>query len=257
MLKRKADSLAEIKDLKGAAAEYDQCIDLVLNHNQPIDDITWSVLLFRAINVNSQNSSKYAALLYGSRAEKMKDKIAMLSDMGVITIFSFSYWEHPYINIDVPPGVLLDRDRKMLVWQFHKSVYFQAFGNFNTYKPLKISDQQLLGLLKNHSKDFLHEKVISRPLKFSEQNDYELVFYNEGKEVKKNMESDDFVDYGKAINAADSIRRKGIINAAHQAYQANSKTYFSKLLPMILSNESHYWEIIKSGKEKARVGKFE
>ncbi len=256
-LRHKTDSLIRKNDFKAAAVIVDQCIDLVLNKKQPVDDLVWSYLLFDAIKVNPENSSKYTALLYGTRAEKMKDKIAMLSDMGVSSIFSFSYWErHDYL-LGASPYVFLDRDKKMLVWQANESVYFQAFGTSYTYKPLKINDKQLLDLLKNHTKDLLQQKVISRPLKFSEQQHYDLVFYSNGKEIKKNMEGDDFVDYGTAINAADSIRRKGIIAAAHEAYQANSKTYFSNLFPLILSYESHYWDIINSGAERAKVGKFE
>jgi hypothetical protein len=256
VLIQNADSLARKNDFK-AAAKYDQCIDLVLNHNQPVDDIAWSFLLFHAINVNPENSSKYTDLLYGTRAEKMKDKIAMLSDMGVSSIFSFSYREPTVIVVGTPPYILLDKDKKMLVWQFHESVYFQAFGTFDTYKPLKINDKLLLDLLKDHTKDLLQEKITPRYLKHFEQREYEFVFYSGGAEFKKNMDNDDFVDYQGENGVIWAVRRKPIIDAAHETYQANIKTYFFKLFPLIRLNSSQYWDIINSGTERARVGKFD
>lgn len=160
-LKRKADSLRYVKDFKDAVIIYDQCIDLVLTGKQKVYDVEWNNLLLSAINANKINPIKYSAMLYGTRAEKMSDKIETLKGMGVKNILSFyrQSWSTLY-NTDFPYGCpMTDWANHILVWAVNDDVFMQAFNTCNTYKTVKMNDKKLYDLLEKHINNMVKEKI--------------------------------------------------------------------------------------------------
>lgn len=263
-LKRKADSLKFKKNYKDAVIAYDQCIDLVLTGKQQLYDGEWNSLLSSAMDANKDYPIKYSAMRYGTRAEKMSDKIATLKDMGVKYMFSFYsftgggtqgyFSDWPY---ECNPGLV---PTYILVWAINQNVFMQAFNPCTTYKPVKISDSELYKLLKAHTDDLIKEKIKPMmPVSHDGISTYFFQFYADNKTTKKDpMAICDFrtveQNYGTFML---KILKKEIINKKNDIYGFNIKTHLSQLFFRIIDDEKKYYDTINAGVERARLGKFE
>lgn len=263
-LKRKADSLRFKKNYKEATIIYDKCIDLVLTGKQQLYDDEWKGLLGSAMDANKDYPIKYSAMLYGTRAEKMSDKITTLKDMGVKYILSFYsftggstqgyYSSWPY---ECNPGL---GATNILVWAVNENVFMQAFNACNTYKPVKLNDPELYGLLKSHTGDLIKEKI--KPMINKGHDGYAIYhfrFYTDNETIEKEpMSVKDFRTMEQNQEAIVlKIMKKENIARGNDIYAFNIKTHLAQLFLRTTDDEKQYYNTITSGAEKARVGKFE
>ncbi len=260
-LKRKADSLRYVKNFSEANIAYNKCIDLVLSGKQMVYDNEWNGLLSAAMETNKTNPRLYSELRYGTRAEKMSDKIATLKDMGVKYLFSFyirvgmstlSYSNWPY-ECHIGNGATY-----ILVWGINKTVFMQAFNACNTYKAVKMNDHQLYKLLQAHIDDLIKEKI--KHLNKSDDGVavYHFQFYTGNNTIPKEpVDIRDFRTPEQNFPDEYKLLKKPMIEKWNEIYQYNIKTYFAQLLALVSDDETKYYNIINSGAERARVGKFE
>ncbi|MDB5157357.1 MAG: hypothetical protein JWR50_2064 [Mucilaginibacter sp.] len=260
-LKWKGDSLADSNHPKEAAVIYDQCIDIVLSDKQAINDNDWFAILLAAINANKPNAGKYSSLAYGTRAEKMTDEIALLKNMGVKYILSFSSWGYSTPTIGGSPYTCpIDETKTFLVWGINDDVFMQAFNTCNTYKPFKLNDKQLYAILKDHTKEMVNETVTPALMKYGQLlSKYNFVFYTATESFTKGpVDIAAFRDV-KGNISSDELKyiSQEKIDRANKIYLSNIQTYFSKFFLLICADEIKYINFINSGAERAKVGKFE
>jgi hypothetical protein len=263
-LRRQGDSLKFSKNYSEAVVAYDKCIDLILTGKQQVYNNEWNNLLASAMDANKSYPSKYSAMLYGTRAEKMSDKIATLKDMGVKYIFSFysftggatggyfSNW--PYeCNPSLAPT-------NILVWAINENVFMQAFDACNTYKPFKLNDSELYKLLKAHTDDLIKEKI--KPMILKGHDGFEIFhfqFYADNRTIEKDpMDIHDFRPMEQNHEPIVlKIIKKETIDKGNDIYHSNIKTHLAQFFLRTTEDEKQYYNAISAGAERARVGKFD
>ena len=261
ILKRQGDSLRFKKNFAEAVIAYNKCIDLVLSGRQTVYDDEWNGLLSAAMDVNKSNPRQYSELRYGTRAEKMSDKITTLKDMGVKYIFSFyirvgmstfSYSNWPY-ECHIGNGATY-----VLVWAINKNVFMQAFNVCNTYKSVKLDDSKLYELLKAYMDDLVKEKVKRMFTSEDGIEIYHFQFYTENHTIQKEpVDMRDFRTPEQNLPNEYKLLRKQMIDKWTEIYKYNIKTHFADFFTLVSNDVAKYYNIINSGAERARVGKFE
>ncbi|MDB5158157.1 MAG: hypothetical protein JWR50_2864 [Mucilaginibacter sp.] len=262
-LKRQGDSLRYYHKFKEAVTDYDSCINMVLTGKQKVYDEEWDNLLSSAIETNKVNPVKYANLRFGTRAEKMSDKIVTLKEMGVKYLFSFytrTGGTSFSINLSPYGCQIYYGATYILVWGINNDVFMQEFNACTTYKPVKMNDKVLFDLLNKHVKDMIKEKIKPMILKGNDGiPQYHFEFYVGETSIKKDMVDPlDFRTMEQNISS-DEIRfvKKTTIDKGNEIYQYNIKTYFAQLFLRVNEDEAKYYDTINSGAERARVGNFE
>ncbi|WP_214069999.1 hypothetical protein [Mucilaginibacter sp. dw_454] len=248
---------------KDALIAYEHCIDLVLANKEKVYDSDWSALLRSAMDVNKSYPWKYSNLLYGTRAEKMSDKIATLKQMGINYLFSF-YARQGWTTTTLggsPYGCLIgEGNTYILAWAINDDVFMQAFNACDTYKPVKMNDKKLYDLMKNHMENITKEKIGAMIMKYRDIIPvYHFEFYLKSEPVQQDpVDIWDFRTMQQNISTDEFKFVKQItVDKGNKIYQANIKTHFAQLFLRVRDDEKKYYDTINSGTERARVGKFD
>jgi|GEM_PF-1865170 len=257
-LKRQGDSLVYKHNLKDALAVYDKAVNLVLSGQEKAFDSEWFDVLNAAGNI-VKGHNKYWNLAFGTKAEKLPEKITTLKEMGVKNLLTYKVFQ----NTDVAAwpadsNSFYSKSGQVLVWAINNNVFMQAFDDCTTYKPVNLHDNILYDLLNNHYEAVINKNFRQVGFMPNDEARYKFTFYRDNNIFTKEWCGITYFTEPKATRSSYAAATgKKFINRDSINYKYNMDTYFSKLFFRILIDEKIYNEKINSSAEKALVGKLE
>ncbi|MGY4383583.1 hypothetical protein ACVWYN_000602 [Pedobacter sp. UYP24] len=257
---RKADSLVAANNLDSATTYYDQAINLILKNKESVDQQVWFNTLVSAGNAHSKLSQKlssssgiaqyYWNMAYGTKGERLEEKIEFLKDMGVKDLVV--YFPHGGMTTEYVLGGCSNNETKFLMWVFGSKTFIQKFDDCYSYKPFAMEKSPFASFYLKHKQQIYHEKL-KRFKRLSDSGIYDLTFITEGKTVYETQ----FHEYD--LTDPDPGKKKRPIeeiNIPILDYQKNMETQLSKLIPMIRNEINRYLNRINAGENLSAVGKL-
>jgi len=256
--KQEGDSLRLKSKFKEALLAYDKAIDEVVTNRDIASESDWMEMLYFAGDI-VKGHNRYWNLFYGTRSEKLSEKVAFLKDAGVKHYFTYQVNE----NVDIAgPTYLLNTcfssTRKTLVWVMNNNVFIQAFDDCNTYKPIKLNDAELLNILSNHYEDAVNKGFMRKETKRRSSYEFKFEFYPTNSIFNDNWINMHLFTNPKEDPPPDYTENyKNVLKRETIAYNYNINTYFYKLFVRTIEDEKVYLQKINSGEERGKIGKFE
>jgi len=245
------DSLRKASNNKEAFNAYHKAIDLVLSNKIQVYDFQWLDLLNRAGETNDEDVDiDLWRMAYGTRAEKISEKIRDLKFMGVRYIFSYEI-QFPGAAATFKANSCVSSQTKFLVWGINNEIFMQKFNDCDTYKPLRMHDRKLYVFFKLHFKDIINEKtkkILTGRADHMEEYQFEFCIGN--KALKKEWVAE--MDFANPTKKYPNVFKPDL-----EAYKHNVQSYFGKFFLQVISDENKYYRFINSGAERAKVGSIE
>ncbi|TSJ40458.1 hypothetical protein FO440_11930 [Mucilaginibacter corticis] len=257
-LKRQGDSLVYKHNLKDALIVYDKAVNLVLSGKEKAFDSEWFDVL-NAAGIIVKGHNKYWNLAFGTKAEKLPEKITTLKEMGVKNLLTYKVFQ----NTDVAAwpadsNSCYSKSGQILVWAINNNVFMQAFDDCTTYKPVNLHDNVLYDLLNNHYEAIMNKNFRELGFMSSAETRYKFTFYSDNNIFVKEWCGISYFTDPKSNRTADYIaKHKNSIDSQTIIYNYNMSIYFSKLFLRIFEDDKIYNEKINSSAEKGLVGKLE
>lgn len=259
-LKSEADSLARKLNYEQALEVYSQAVDLVLEEKEVIADSEFFSTLYSAAEIATKlegktNSfhplaRKYWGMIYGSRGEKLEEKISFLKELGVKDLIVY-YPRGGNMSVYVVKGCT-SNITKYLIWINGSKTYIQRFEECKSYKPVAITNSSIAKFFPENKQMIATEKLARIP-RTNHMMIYDLTFIgDQGIYYQTTYYEFDLLD-------PDPYKKKRPIdevNISMLDYKRNMETKLSKLIPMIDEEVNQYKAVISSGKERTMIGKF-
>ncbi|GAB3928907.1 hypothetical protein GCM10028827_22660 [Mucilaginibacter myungsuensis] len=255
---QKAQKLKADSNYKGAIAIYDKEIQKILAGDTIYQDYHWIGFLALAGRIYEGRENKYDNLLYGTKAEKLNEKIEFLKDAGVENMLSYEIKDREHGVISFVYSSCHSTTKRALVWLMNKHIYMQVFDDCNTYKPLKILDTELVTLFEKHL-DNITTDSLERPNYIpKERIDYQFKFYSGDKIFNKDWVSRYFLRIPNAVEIREMNEKPvEFPKKDNVIYKSNSDSYFGKMFLRLIQAEKTYTAFINSASERAKIGKIE
>jgi tetratricopeptide (TPR) repeat protein len=260
---QRGDSLAKVKNHVKALDSYKQVITLILEDKAKLPmsylSTSWDGLLKRAGQSAYQArrwdlAKTYWNMAYGTKAEKLADKILFLQTQGLTSIYSYEKLNNSntYTMLDV--GGCTSNTRKVLIWFQEGRMFLQLFTDCDTYRPINFDNKELADFYSNNIAKMVGEDIKSFQKQPSHVQTYSLEFFDGSKSVKKTFNI--MFDLAPPTKTYSKLELETTFKHVLGTYEANKKAALGSLLVETEQAVDHYLEIIESGSEKLRVGKF-
>lgn len=253
---KSADSLLKNNQRDKALAHYNKAINQILEDKYQIDNENWFYLLKKAGQVafdlnNFASARWYWNMAYGTRAEKLEDKVTFLQDLGVNLICKYSKDSGGFWNI-ITGGKCTTNNKSVLIWFQNNNIYYQLFTDCDTYKPLKINNPELSTLYKNHVIEMTAEEFRQFRQPPPNLQQYHLEFIQGLIRIKKKLNLEN--DLVSPIHT--SGQKEDIYQGMLKQYEANNRTYLANFLKQLIPEVDKYLKYIDLGEIRAKIGSF-
>ncbi|MGY4385460.1 hypothetical protein ACVWYN_002500 [Pedobacter sp. UYP24] len=253
-----ADSLKKQNKLIDAFDYYKKAIDLVLNDKEKVDQNDWISTLHSAGNLAgtlwdkrpdlSSLAQQYWSMIYGSRGEKLDDKIAFLKEYGVkdLIVYKELLQMGQYNN-----GGCSNGDTRYLIWFANGKTYVQMFDICNTYKPIAIPNSSLNTFYNANKSKILTDKLLIFYRVYDAGEANYMFIGEKGVLLSTIVHAHDLlppVTDGFKVNALELMNKE-------ESYKRNMATSLAKFVQMLRPEIEKYNDNINSAASRAAVGR--
>jgi hypothetical protein len=260
---QRGDSLAKVKNHVKALDSYKQVITLVLENKVKLPmsylSTSWDGLLKRAAQSAYEArrwdlAYNYWNMVYGTKAEKFADKISFLQAQGLTSIYSYEKLNNSNTYNMLNAEACTSNTRKILIWFQEGKMFLQLFTDCDTYRPIKFDNKELADFYANNISQMLVEDIKSFQKQPAHVQTYSLEFFDGSKSVKKTFNIT--FDLAPPTKTYSKLELETTFKHVIGTYEANKKAALGSLLVQTEQVVDRYLNIIESGSEKLRVGKF-
>jgi len=255
-LMKTGDSLINQKIYDKAATVYKNLVSNILNGKIKVNDDQWRIILFNAGMSGHKSGEletivKYNNMYYGSKGEKLSEKVDFLNAFGAKFIYSYCSYVRGGTKSIVIDGCSIN-EKKYVVWYGSDNWYVQAFDECETYKPIAFQNSRLYELFSSSLNQLLKENITDLKMYNSHSLRYEFEFYSKSDKVIKDFDDADITAFKPGSRELTTLKERNVFDA----YERNLKSKMTLLQKLSQSLIVKYKDTLSSIPERQKIGQL-